>query len=459
MGPNYRPPSADALGIPATWEATLPHGGNVMVLANWWTRFDDPVLTGLIESAERTNPTIAESIARVEESRTDVTSRRAPLFPSLSGSASRSRENADNLGVQSTGFTDGAGYGNVPNYYVSNGELDASWELDLFGGVRREAEAADASAQASEARWHDARVIVAAEVADVYIELRAAEALERFWQEDLVSRRETMRLTSIKVQQGFVSAANVDLTSASIAEASDELERVRASRAIDINRLVVLAGLSRPELAQRLESGYGDIPRAEAAQLQSVPAFTVEQRPDVRVAERELAAASAAIGSAMAARLPRVSLVGSISTNTYRAGGRTLTLQPWSFGPSVTLPIFDGGANAAHVEAARARYRQAYARYQGKVRQAISEVEDALARIDIADRRKVASASAVKAYRGFFNSIETRYHAGAVSLLDVETARRSAVNSERARVDALSESALAWVTLYKAAGGGWQLPS
>ena len=190
--------------------------------------------------------------------------------------------------------------------------------------------------------------------------------------------------------------------------------------------------------------------------IASLPADTLTQRPDVFSAEREVAAASAEIGTAHAERYPRLSLSGAIGQSRVRAGGLTSTLDTWSIGPlALTLPLFDGGRRAANVDAAVARYEEAAALYRARVRQAVREVEEALIKLQSTAARGQDARLAVEGYRASFTGTEARFKSGLGSLFELEDARRTLLSAETGLLSLQRERALAWVALYRAAGGGW----
>jgi NodT family efflux transporter outer membrane factor (OMF) lipoprotein len=209
-------------------------------------------------------------------------------------------------------------------------------------------------------------------------------------------------------------------------------------------------------MAAWLAPGSGRIPAPPDAGAPEVPAQVLSQRPDVSSAECAVAGASADIGVAVASRLPSLTLAGSIGINAFRISGQSLTTKSWSFGPSVSLPVFDGGAGAARVETARARYDQALAGYRAKVRQAVQEVEDALVRLDAADRRLDAATVADAQYAKVLEAASARYRLGAGSLLQLEDVRRTTLSASQSLAAVQLERAQAWVALYKAVGGGWR---
>ncbi|AZU58419.1 RND transporter [Ralstonia pseudosolanacearum] len=463
VGPDYRAPRLAGVEAPAGWHATLPHHGSRMMLARWWEQFHDPALTQLIEQADADSPTLAQAVGRVREARASVSSSRAALFPQLKGSGSAVRQGgfggsqvlggAAGTGVSATGVSPTLGLGTFTTLAATS---DVSWELDLFGGKRRSLEGADARLDASLADWHDARVTLSAEVAGTYLQQRECEALVAIGETTLASRQETLQLTERKFGAGFVAPADLAQAQATVADATNALESQRAQCAQGLDRLVTLIGMDHAALAALLASGTGRMPAPPDAAVPDVPAQVLSQRPDVSSAERAVALASADIGVAVASRLPSLTLAGSIGINTFRISGQSLTSKSWSFGPSVSLPIFDGGSGAARVETARARYDQALAGYRAKVRQAAQEVEDALVRLDAAGRRLDAAAVADAQYAKVLQAASARYRLGAGSLLQLEDVRRTTLSASQSLAAVRLERAQAWVALYKAVGGGWR---
>ena len=215
--------------------------------------------------------------------------------------------------------------------------------------------------------------------------------------------------------------------------------------------------MPEPRLRERLATGWTDPSLAGALAVASVPAQVLAQRPDVFQAEREVAAASADVGSARAERFPRLTLSGSIAAGSVRTGGVTTDLQTWSIGPlAVTVPIFDGGRRAANVDAAQARYEEAAALYAARVRQAVREVEEALVNLESARLRHDDARVAMEGYRASFAATEARYRSGLASLVELEDARRTSLAAETAWVALQRERVAAWIALYRAMGGGWQ---
>lgn len=436
-GPDYR--RTDPV-TPAQWQAPLPHDGRAEELTQWWSQFDDPLLPELIDIAQHDNPGLQQALARIAQSRAGVAAARAKLFPEIDANAMAQR--GKSMDIPQT-FT------------LRQATLDASWEVDLFGAARRGREAALARQDGSRAAWHDARVSLAAEVAQEYVGLRACEATLNNIDADLVSRRESQRLTQLKVGAGFAAPADASLAEASAADGAARRDAQRAECDISVKALVALTGLDEAALRQRLQVRYGTLPVPARFSVSVLPADLLRQRPDLAASEREVAAASAEIGVAEAARFPGLAISGSIGRQQLDSGGGTLHLSPWSIVPALTAPLFDAGRRAAGADAARARYAEAYAAYSGLVRQAVREVEQDLVRLDSAGRRAQDAQRAAEGYARVEQAAEARWRAGTGSLLELEEARRVALGAQAQWLGVRREHVAAWIALYRAMGGGW----
>lgn len=431
-----------AADSPAQWNAPLPHRGELTALAAWWQQFNEPTLLALIDAAQVASPTIASAASRIEQSRASRVAAGAALLPSLDASASAVRGKQDFI----------SGLGNSGSL-----GLQAAWELDLFGSRRAAREAAQARFDGAQAGWHDARVAVAAEVATQYTSLRACEAQVAQTQLDSHSRHETARLTDLSTQAGFESPANAALARASAAQGNGLLTQRRAQCDTLIKGLVALTGIAEPGLRAQLAANAAHLPQPASIAMTAVPAQVLAQRSDLAVAERDLVAASAEVSQAQAARLPRIVLNGSISASRFESsdfGNQSGTL--WAIGPvTVSLPLFDGGTRRANVVAAQARYEEAGAVYRGKLRTAVREVEEALVALQSTADRSTDAQTATDGYAASFRATEARFKGGLASLYELEDARRSALQAEIALIDLQRERVTAWITLYRALGGGW----
>lgn len=448
VGPEYRAPEL-VTELPQRWQTPLPHNGEALALARWWQQFDDPVLTTLIESAQTNNPTVFGAIASVQEARAALRAAGAGYSPAftLNGSAMRT-------GGVVTGGT-ASTIGETP-VATKTATLDAFWELDLFGKTHRNVQSKSARLQASEWKWHDARVSLAAEVAMVYTNVRQCEQMLDLFTGDLTSRRETNRLTGLKLNAGFMAPADAARSEASVAESESTLENQKGTCQRYQNQLVALTGLSYPNVIEYLAKNPARIPLPGSASISALPAELITQRPDVAASERALAAVSAEIGAAIADRLPALTLNGSIGFNATTAGAFSDSTKTWSFGPSLSLPIFDAGRRRAEVDAARARYDGALSNYKQTVIIAVREVEDALVRVDTAARRLHSADTAAHRYADYFLAIDQKYRHGGASLLELEEARRTTLVNQETLLAVQLEMSQSWIALYKAAGGGWQ---
>lgn len=430
VGHTYRAPE------PATataWHAPMPHDGQATALQTWWAQFNDAALTQFIAWAEAGSPTLTQAWASIEKARATLTTTRAGALPAVTASGNATRSGG-------TGATSAT---------ARSAGLDASWEIDLFGRVRRNAEAASARIEAREADWHDARVSLAAEVADTYVQYRACGLLADAYERELASVTKTEATTATMVQAGFTAPADGALARASLASSRSAAVRQRAQCALLLKSLVYLTGHDEPELLAAMAGGSTDVPQPAQLSVDAVPAQVLRQRPDLASLERELAASSAEIGAAQADLYPSLSLGGAIT----RSLSQSLTT--WSFGPALSMSLFNGGAKRAAVDSANAGYTSALAGYQQGVRAAVREVEEALVNLDSTRQRATEAHRAAEEYRRYLNATEANWRAGTASLLSLEEARRSALSAEIDDLTLTQSQVSYWIALYKALGGGW----
>jgi NodT family efflux transporter outer membrane factor (OMF) lipoprotein len=423
------------------WHATLPHDGRTSDLLSWWSTFNDPSLTALIGYAEAESPSLESAAADIEKARATLASAQSSLFPGLDGSGSVTRSG-----------TDGDAANRVAASTTSSGGLDASWEIDLFGKNRQTSEAARLRIHEEIANWHDARVSLAAEVADYYVQYRACVQLENAYRVELVSQRETIRATESAAASGLTSTSDLALARASAASSSSTLTSQHAECEILVKSLAELTGGDEGRVRQLLSKGRAGIPSPKNLRIAAVPAEALRQRPDIGALELEIAAAVAEVGAAKADLYPSLTLDGSVTISSSTLTGHSA---PWSFGPSLSIPLFDGGSRRAAVNSAVADYDIAVASYKSGVLSAVSEVETALVRVDSTRRRIGDASDAARNYRSYFNSIDVNWRAGGASLLDREEARRSAQSAEITLIEIRRDAVRYWIALYKALGGGW----
>ena len=437
------PPAQVAAPLPAGWQAPLPHQGSLQGLSQWWTQLQDPLLVELIDAAQSISPGVAQAQSRIAQARATQVASRAALGPSLDGQASASR----GFNEQVAGIATTAQVG-----------LQASWEIDVFGANAATKTAADQRLAGAQALWHEARVSVAAEVALQTSSLRTCLQQLNVAERDAHSRSETSRLSALSERAGFTAPATAALARASAAEAAARASQQRMQCDVELKTLVALTGREEPALRARLAASVTAQPAPDSLfAIAALPAQVLAQRPDVYNAEREVAAASADVGSAQAQRYPRLALSGSVGAGWVRTGGVTTDLSTWTIGPlALSVPLFDGGRRAAQVDAAQARYDEAAALYRARVRQAVSEVEQALVRLQSTAERNTSARIAAEGYRASFEATQARYRGGLASLVELEDARRTSLAAENALIALQHERQAAWVSLYRAAGGGWK---
>ncbi len=435
---DLRKPDVEIANV---WHATSPHGGRTSDLVSWWSTFGDPSLTTLIALAQSESPGLEAAAADIESARATLASAHSNLYPGLSGSASLARSG-----------TGGNDTSEVAVSTMTSGSLDASWEIDLFGKTRQKSEAARLRVEERVADWHGARVSLAAEVADYYVQYRACRQLERIYSAELASQRETIRATETAAASGFTSSGDLALARASAASSASTLTAQRAECELLVKSLARLSGGDEPRLRDLLAKGRQRIPTPKTLKLTAVPADALRQRPDINALELDVGASLAEVGAAKADLYPSLSPGGSV---TIGSSSLTGTSAPWSFGPTLSIPLFDGGSRRAAVASAEAAFDVAVAAYKTGVLDAVAEVETALVRIDSTRRRIGDATVAARNYRAYFKTVDSNWKAGGASLLDREDARRSAQAAELALIQIRRDAVRYWIALYKALGGGW----
>ena len=439
VGPAYRPPVPT---LPSTWQAALPTTPDTPAPADWWGSFDDPAVAALVGWADRNSPTLDKALAQIAIARATLESSAAALRPSVDGSASVQRgRSLGATGVPATQTTRSAA-------------LDASWELDLFGKLRQTRNAASARVEARSADWAAARVSLAAEVADDYAQYRSCRLLEAGYAQQAASLEETVRVTTDSSRAGFTAPADVDLAVASAATARSTQVQQHTACEVLVKALVALTGSPETALRQTIDARRdGGLPMPATFAVSRVPADLLRQRPDIAAAERTLAAANADIGQAEANRYPSLSLGGSIGIS---AIGGAAAVTTSALGPILSLPIFDGGTRRAAVASAQASFDAAFADYQGTLRTAVQEVEQALVQLYGATRRSQDAELAAMRYERYFDAAQIHWRAGGIDLLTLEEARRNWVTAQTTWVSVRLEQLRQYIALYKALGGGWQ---
>ena len=435
------PPSKVESSVAAQWQAPLPHQGTALAMADWWRQQGDTLLVELIEAAQSISPNIAQSMARIESARAQRASANASLLPRIDASVAANR---------------GVSQPDVPAATSVTAGLQSSWELDLVGANKAVSRASEAQLRGTQAQWHDARVAVAAEVASTYYSLASCSQQLALAKKEADSREQTASLSAMTAKAGLTAPFDAALARSSAAEAHNRVIQQQAICDGSTKALVALTDVSETELRRRIATAFNRPVLLKPLEVARVPAQTLTQRPDVFSAERDVVVASAQVGSAKAQQYPRLTLSGSIGALRYTSSGRETNMDTWSFGPlALTLPIFDAGQRQANVVAAQANYEQAVSIYKAKVRNAVREVEQTLVTLQSTSARQQDASIATSGYSEALAAAQRRYNLGLASLLELEEVRRRAFFAQSAEVSLALENTLAWVSLYRALGGGF----
>ncbi|WP_194270080.1 efflux transporter outer membrane subunit [Candidatus Methylospira mobilis] len=454
VGPDYIAPSLEKQtewALPADSATRVAHRGATSDLRRWWLQFQDPILIQLMDAAQSVNANTRLAKASVNQARASFIDANIISIPSLSAASRENTQGTSYDEVLDNLITPGTpgenGYESV--YATAGGSLQSSWEIDLYGGMSRQLEASESQIQSKLAGWHDARVSVAVEVANSYAGYRFCELQRNIEAKDAASRKETVRMVDILVEAGFSSPRDASLSRATADEGIRNLEVRKAQCEQSLKSLVELTGLSDFDIRKILNSEparEGRIPTPAPFQVGRIPAEVLMQRPDLIMAERNLAEASAKIGVERSQQYHRLTIIGNIMAGL--ANGKIL-------GPSLTLPVFESVKREANTDAAIARYEAALAVFYARARQAVKEVEVALIQLDAIDKQQPAAASAASHYRKYLDFTQEAYRKGIASLIEVETSRRYVLAADLALAKLDYEKVTTWISLYRAVGGSW----
>lgn len=431
------PPPAALPVAPAAWQAPLPAGAG----APDWSRFDDALLPPLVAAAQAASPDVSAASSRIAQARAARVAAAAALGPNVDASASAVHGRSDPATPIGSRLAAG---------------VQASWELDLFGGGRAGRDAAQARLAGALATRDAVRLAVAAEVATGYVALRACEAQLEVARVDSTSRAETARLTEAAANAGFRAPADAALARASAAQGRAQATQQAAACDQLVKALVALTAIDEPALRQRLAAATARLPQGAPAAVTTLPGALLQQRPDLSAAAQAVAAAAADRTQRDAARRPQVSLSGNLGVMRVRTSDVALSATTFAIGPlAVSLPLFDGGRRAADVDAARAAYDDAALQLQAALRNAVREVEDALVRLQSAATRADDARIAAENFEASLRAAEARWKGGVASLFELEDARRSTAAARAALIDLDRERLVAGIDLIRALGGGW----
>jgi len=446
VGPDYHRPKID---VSNTWVEPVQSG---KVDAQWWARFDDPVLTKLVEQALANNPSLAEASARLAEARALREAAQGGRLPqggaSASASENRITENGQFPVANIPGFD--------PRFSLFDAGFDASWEIDLWGGTSRAIQSAVAREQAAMWAKRDSEVSLAAEVARSYIDYRAAQASLAIAHDQVSASAEAARLTQLLYTAGETDQQSADKAASAAESAKAALDRAQADVAGAEFRLGVLAGTTPEKIIPELRASSAPIPKAPQVIASGIRSELLQRRPDIRRAERELASATANIGVATAQLYPSFSLLGAVglqskSTDKLTDSGSLR----YSVGPTFRWPIFSLGRLKAQVRAADARAQAAAASYEKAVLGALADSESAANRYAASARAADAAGSAFAREQNAYKLAELREQRGEDSKLVLAQARLQLEQAKENDLQARAAWSASAVALYKALGGGW----
>jgi len=445
VGPNYVPPGRS---VSQSWHTGLKGGLSAgetdpQTLAAWWTTLDDPELSSLIDRAVFGNLDLKKALARVREARARRGVAKADLLPTFdaAGSATWSRTSKD------------TGTGKTSDLYAAS--FDAGWELDIFGGVRRSVEAAGADLQASEEELRNVLVSLLAEVALNYLDVRTYQARLAVAEANLAAQSETCQLTQWRYEAGLSDELAVQQARYNLENTRSQIPTLRTGLEEAMNRIAVLLGEQPGKIHGEMEK-RGPIPVTPLSVAVGVPADLLRRRPDVRRAERELAAQTARIGVATADLYPKFSLSGSIGlealslSNLSSSGSWTL-----SGGPRITWAIFNAGAIRQNIEVQSALQEQALIQYEAAILSALEEVENALVAYVGEQHRRDDLREATQAAQKAVELAQHKYQAGLTDFNNVLDAERSLLSFQDQLAQSNGTVTSNLVRLYKALGGGW----
>jgi len=436
---------SEAMAVPAAWKnaGNFPSAAPVRDLSRWWSRFDDPALHRLIASALNDSPDISAATARIRESRARRDSEYAGLFPALNGGLSSNSRSTD---------SDPGGRNSGTSYSAS---LDASWEVDLFGRQRSAVQAAAANLGAAEENLNSVHAALAAEIAATYTNLRANEARLVVLKQNVTTREQTAQLATWRQQAGEADSLESSQAQSSLESARAAIPSLEQAISQGRNQLALLAGREPGALDAMLSGGKG-IPHPPGSLAIGIPADTLRQRPDVRVAGYQVLAAAANTRSAEAARYPSLNLTGSLGINTVNARD---FINPETaaanLATNLTSPIFDAGRIRANIEAADAVEQQAIDSYRSTVLTALAETENALIACRRSAERLITLEKATRLAREADQLARQRYEAGEIDFLEVLDSQRTLLNLEDNLLTTRTDRTTAYIRLYQALGGGW----
>lgn len=446
VGTDYTPPS---MITPDYWNQSLASDldSNSPSLQSWWRRFNDPTLNLLISKARDSNRDLAIAYERIAQARAARGISRSQLFPSIDfdGSVTRNRT-SENLGVP----------GGKTSDFWSTG-LDAGWEIDFFGGVRRSIESADATLEGTEELYRDTMVSLYAEVAFNYIQIRTLEKRISVANKNIATQESSVGLTQDRLDAGLSPELDVSQAQTNLATTRSVIPTLRNQRSVAVNRLATLLG-RYPAPTETLLQGSKGIPMPKGSAGVGIPADLVRSRPDIRAAERQLAAQTAKIGVAEADLLPRFVLSGTFDLQALSADKLIeSSSRNYGFGPAFRWNIFSAGRIQSQIAIEQSLTKQAFYNYQNSVLKGVEEVENSLATIRNERDRLSQLNTAVSSSLKTQELVNSNYTEGLIDFQNVLDAERTVFSNEDQQTVSRGQIAAGYVSLFKALGGGTEM--
>ena len=454
VGPNYKRPQ---VAVPSQWTVAATRGTETKSpeTDEWWASFQDPELNSLVDRSVSRNLDLKLALERVQEARAARGVARSGFFPSIDGAASGTRNRQRVIapvGPQNSPLIAPVEYNNF------QGALSASWELDVFGGIRRSVQAATADMTAAEENRRDVLVILLGDVGRVYAQLRGFQRRLEIANKNIKTQQDTLDLTSARAKAGLATELDVSRAAAQL-----EFYKVRGSepnqrnRCLQIHHLSVLLGEEPGALRSELEK-TSPIPSVDQEVDVGLPSDLLKRRPDIRRSEAQLAAATARIGEAKADLFPRFVLTGTAGRQATQLHDLTLGAGNFfSAGPGISLPLFTGGRIRSNIAVQTSRQREALISYQSAILTSLEEVENALVSYSQEQERRDRLNDAVTHSQLAVNLATEQYKAGLVDFLSVLDAQRDLYANEDQLVQSQTSVTTNLVGLYRALGGGWNL--
>ena len=448
VGPDYKAPKQ---ALPEQWpDQELLSDEEQQDWKDWWTRYDDPVLTQLVERALDDNLSLQLQADRIREARAQLGLSRANRWPSLNAQANAAREQ------QPGAFMPAGGPTGAQNQFSVSGIL--SYELDIWGRLGRQKEMADALLTQSVYGTDAIRLNLIADVVTTYFNLRSAQQQLDLTEQTLDSRRQTLELTNLRYQSGAIDPLGVRQARASLESTRALVPSLRQQVHMTHSALAVLVGYTPEELFGELD--FGDSQLTDIHLPDSVPSVLpselLRRRPDIRAAEAGLMASTAQVGATIADVLPRLNLSALAGSAALETGNLfSQATEVWNLGANMSAPILGFGRNRAHIAAAKARRDQAQTQYQIVVTTAFHEVRDALTLYNSSNERVQAVQRQTDAISETLELAELQYQEGAIGFYELLDAQRGLLDAQLALSDALRDRLAATTTLFKAMGGGW----